>query len=123
MTRALLSAVVVIPVAILIAPAETFAHRLDEYLQAARVSLGHGRIGIEIDLTPGASIAAGIITLLDRDRDGRISPSEAQAYGEDVLSDLLIEFDGVPVPATLTRVERPSVGEMRDGLGASDCRP
>jgi hypothetical protein len=118
MTRALLSAVVVIPIAILIAPAETFAHRLDEYLQAARVSLGPGRIGIEIDLTPGASIASDIIILLDRDRDGRISALEAQAYGEGVLADLVVEFDGVPAPATLTRVELPSVGEMRDGLGA-----
>ncbi len=114
MTRALLSAVVVI----LIAPAETSAHRLDEYLQAMRVSLERGRISIEIDLTPGAIIASGIITLLDRDRDGQISPLEAQAYGEDVLSDLIVEFDGVPVAVVLTRVELPPLDGMRHGLGA-----
>jgi len=112
--RALLSAVIVI----LIAPAETFAHRLDEYLQAARVSLGPGRISIEIDLTPGTSIASGIITLLDRNSDGRISQLEAQAYGEEVLSDLVVGFDGVPVPVTLNRVEIPPLDDMRHGLGA-----
>ena len=114
MTRALLSAVIVI----LIASAEASAHRLDEYLQASRVSLGLGRISVEIDLTPGASIALGIITLLDRDRDGLISPLEATAYGEDVLSDVVVEFDGLPVPLTLARVEVPPVDDMRQGFGA-----
>lgn len=114
MTRTLLSGVAVI----LIAQADMSAHRLDEYLQATRVSLERGRIGIEIDLTPGANIASGIIALLDRDRDGRISPLEAQAYGEAVLSDLIVEVDAVPVPVALARVEVPPLDDMREGLGA-----
>jgi len=60
----------------------------------------------------------GIITLLDRDRDGLISPLEATAYGEDVLSDVVVEFDGLPVPLTLARVEVPPVDDMRQGFGA-----
>jgi hypothetical protein len=114
MTRALLSAVVVL----LIAPADTSAHRLDEYLQATRVSLERGRIGIEIDLTPGANIASGIIELLDRDSDGRISPLEAQAYGEAVLADLIVGLDAVPVRVALARAELPRLDDMREGLGA-----
>ena len=113
MSRAFLSAMFVL----VIGP-ESFAHRLDEYLQTARVSLERGRIGIEIDLTPGASIATAIIMRLDRNGDGRISPLEARAYGEDVLSDLIVEFDGAPVRVTLTRVEVPSLADMHEGLGA-----
>ena len=63
-------------------PAESAAHRLDEYLQAARVSLARDRIALEVDLTPGANIAPAIVALLDRDGDGTISPIEAEAYGQ-----------------------------------------
>ena len=38
--------------------ADTAAHRLDEYLQATRLSLARNQITLEIDLTPGANIAA-----------------------------------------------------------------
>ena len=33
-------------------PAPAGAHRLDEYLQATRVSIDLDRVGLEIDLTP-----------------------------------------------------------------------
>ncbi len=98
-------------------PAEPAAHRLDEYLQAARVSLARDRITLELDLTPGVTIASAIVPLLDRDGDSTISPVEAGAYGQSVLADLVVELDGRPVALTLTRVETPSIGEMRDGSG------
>ena len=99
-------------------PASLAGHRLDEYLQAARVSVARDRLTVEIDLTPGASIASDIIATLDRDADGTIVPLEAQAYGQSVLSDLTLELDGRPIAMTLTRIEVPSAGEMRDGMGA-----
>jgi hypothetical protein len=98
------------------------AHRLDEYLQAARVSLAHTRVELEIDLTPGASVADGIIALIDRDGDTRISPPEAERYGRDVLADMVLELDGRSVTLTLDRVEAPSLEEMRHGLGAIQVR-
>jgi hypothetical protein len=103
-------------------PAESSAHRLDEYLQAARVSLARDRIELEVDLTPGANIASAIVALLDRDGDNTISPVEARAYGQVVLSDLVLELDDRPVALTLTRVEIPSIDEMRDGLGTIQLR-
>ncbi len=56
------------------------AHRLDEYLQATRLSVALDRIELEIDLTPGVSIAERIVTAIDTDRDGRFSPAESDAY-------------------------------------------
>jgi hypothetical protein len=106
----------------LVMPAKPSAHRLDEYLQATRLSFARDRIILEVDLTPGVSIAPAIVTLLDRDGDQRISPIEAGAYGQGVLSDLVVELDGRAVRLTLTRVEAPSIGEMRDGSGTIQVR-
>jgi hypothetical protein len=98
------------------------AHRLDEYLQAARVSLEHTRVALEVDLTPGANVADGIIALIDRDGDSKISPLEAESYGRDVLGDIVLELDGRPVALTLSHVEVPSIDDMRHGLGAIQLR-
>jgi hypothetical protein len=99
-------------------PVAPSAHRLDEYLQASRVSLARDQVAIEIDLTPGASIAARVVALVDRDGDGRISPLEAETYGRAVVRDVLLEVDGRALPLTLTRVEASSIAEMSDGLGS-----
>lgn len=118
MTRVFVAAIVFT----LAMPAESAAHRLDEYLQAARVSLARDRVTLEVDLTPGATIASDIVTLLDRDGDETISPIEAGAYGQVVLTDLVLELDGRSVPMTLTRVETPSLDDMRDGIGTIQIR-
>jgi hypothetical protein len=98
------------------------AHRLDEYLQAARVSLAQTRVDLEIDLTPGASVAEGIISLIDRDGDERISPLEVERYGREVLADVVLELDGRAIALTLNHVEAPPLEEMRHGLGAIQLR-
>ena len=99
-------------------PATPAAHRLDEYLQASRVSVARDRIALEVDLTPGANIASDVIASLDRDGDAAISPIEAQSYGQSVLADLAVELDGRPVSLTLTRVEISTIAELREGMGA-----
>ena len=108
--------------ALLALPAPCLAHRLDEYLQATRIALARDRIDIEIDATPGALMAGDIMSWLDLDADGHISPREAEAYGQAVLRDAQLDLDGVPLLLTLTRVEVPSVGEMRDGVGTIQIR-
>jgi hypothetical protein len=107
---------------LLVLSASPSAHRLDEYLQAARVSLAHTRVDLEIDLTPGASVADGIISLIDRDGDKRVSPEEAAQYGRDVLADVVLEIDGRPIALTLNHVEAPPLEEMRHGLGTIQVR-
>jgi hypothetical protein len=98
-------------------PARSSAHELDEYLQAARVSLSRSHVVCDIDLTPGADVVSPILSLVDRDGDRLVSPQEAEAYGRAVLLDVTFELDGRAVPLTLTRVEVPPVGEMNAGVG------
>jgi hypothetical protein len=93
------------------------AHRLDEYLQAARVAVTPTSVVVYLDLTPGVTLAADIIGRLDGDGDGRVSPVEAEAYGRAVVADLEARLDGAPLPLALGRVEVPTTGEMRDGVG------
>jgi hypothetical protein len=114
--------VVAAVVCLIAAPAELAAHRLDEYLQAARLSVGRNEIGLEVDMTPGVNVAEAIVALLDRDDDGAISPDEAGAYGEGVLRDLVLELDGRAVALTLTRVEIPPRDDLMDGLGTIQLR-
>jgi hypothetical protein len=93
------------------------AHRLDEYLQAARVAVASAGIVVHLDLTPGVSVAADVIALLDGNQDRRVSPLEAEAYGRVVLADVSARLDGEALGLTLVRVEVPTAGEMRDGVG------
>jgi hypothetical protein len=117
--RTLSAAVIVF---VLATPGESAAHRLDEYLQAARVSLDRERVMLEVDLTPGASVAPAVIAMIDLDGDGAISPAEAAAYGQTALGDLVLDLDGRSVSMTLTRAEVPSIGEMLAGAGAIQLR-
>lgn len=103
-------------------PAGSTAHQVDEYLQATRVSLARNRILLEIDLTPGATIASDVIARLDRDSDNTISPIEAAAYGQLVVRDLILKVDERPVAMTLAHVEIASLDALRRGIGAIQLR-
>jgi len=98
------------------------AHQLDEYLQAARLSLSHGRVALELDLTPGVTIAPTIIGAIDSNADRTISPLEARAYAASVLSEITVTLDGRPVAVALERVEVPPNEELRHGIGTIQLR-
>ena len=98
-------------------PVRTVAHQLDEYLQAARIAFARDRIVLEIDLTPGANIAGEIVAALDSDGNGVVQPLEARVYGQAVVGDFDLSFDGQPVHLTLEAIEVPAVAEMRRGVG------
>ncbi|MEO7156530.1 MAG: hypothetical protein ABI039_03145 [Vicinamibacterales bacterium] len=118
MTRVAAAAIVLS----MMGPAAVTAHGLDEYLQAARVSFDRSALTLEIDLAPGVNVAGDIIRLIDRDGDLAVSPAEAELYGRRVLSDVSLTLDGNPLIMTLTRIEVPATGEMRDGLGTVQLR-
>jgi hypothetical protein len=111
-TRAL-----VLAIALALAPAAAAAHALDEYVQATRVWLSPRDVALELDLTPGTNVAASILAMIDRNRDGLVSPDEAAAYGARVLAEITVALDGRPVTMTLTRADVPPVGVMREGMG------
>src|SRR5262245_61337231 len=67
------------------------AHRLDEYLQAARIGIDPGRVQLELDLTPGVAVAGKVIGDIDRDRDGVLSADEKRAYAAQVFGALAMD--------------------------------
>jgi len=97
-------------------------HQLDEYLQATRVSIARDRVTLEIDLTPGVTIAPAIVETLDANADNIFVPSEAGAYGRAMLSDVVVTFDGRPVVMALTQIEVPTIDAMRHGMGTIHLR-
>lgn len=98
-------------------PSAVLAHRLDEYLQATRLSLATDRIVLKLDLTPGADVASMIFASIDTDRDGRIAAAEGDAYANRVLEEVVVEVDGNRRRMDLVSDEFPSLQEMSAGIG------
>jgi hypothetical protein len=98
------------------APAAS-AHRLDQYLQATRLSLAANQIGVEIDLTPGVDVAQMIFALINTDHDGRISASEGGKYANQIVRETTLEIDGNRSKLALLKYEFPSFQEMSAGEG------
>jgi hypothetical protein len=107
---------VVCALAVALTPALN-AHRLDEYLQAARIAVSTEQLVIDLDLTPGAAIAESVVSAIDRNRDGRASPEEQRAYALLVLNSTSLAVDGQPGALTLLRAEVPDLSALRAGLG------
>jgi nickel/cobalt transporter (NicO) family protein len=98
-------------------PAPSMAHRLDEYLQASRLSVDRDGVTLEIDLTPGVSVAPQVLALLDTNRDGQLSVTEGAAYANQVLNSVSLSIDGKPVVLILTGEQFPQLNEMTLGTG------
>lgn len=94
------------------------AHVLDEYVEAAQITLAPNGARVELRLVPGVEVADRIFALIDVDGDGQISAAEEQAYARRVLQDIALEVDGRRAPLALTGVEFPSRREMNEGTGA-----
>jgi len=98
-------------------PAPAGAHRLDEYLQATRLSIEGDRVGVEIDLTAGESIASEVFGWIDTNGDGHISSDEGDAYARTMLHAVALSIDGRSEAVTLVDDRFPGLDEMRLGLG------
>ncbi len=98
------------------------AHRLDEYLQATRLSVETDRVDVEIDLTPGAAIADKALGWIDTDGDGRISDAEAEAYAKEMLRSVTLKIDGRPAAVDLVRSSFPDWSDVRLGVGTIRLR-
>ena len=103
-------------------PTPVGAHRLDEYLQATRVAIERDRVNVDIDLTPGISIARQVATWIDVNSDGEIAPAESLAYGRQVLGSLMLSVDGAVMPLNVLETKAPTIGEMTMGVGTLRVR-
>jgi hypothetical protein len=93
------------------------AHRLDEYLQAARLAVDISRVELQLELTPGVAVADAIISDLDRDRDGHLSTTEQSAYMSRVFDDLTLAADGRTLRVRVIDSSFPDLSTLRAGEG------
>ena len=109
----------VVLVALMLAawPKPAGAHRLDEYLQATRVSLEMDRVVLDIDLTPGVSVAESLVAAIDIDGTRKVSAAEGDAYARQVLQSVSLAVDGHVTPLTLLSAEVPAIPDMLGGTG------
>jgi hypothetical protein len=108
--------------AVLLVSSDASAHRLDEYLQAARIDVESGRVELDLNLTAGAAVADAIIADIDRDGDGSLSSHERQSYAARVVSAIQLEVDEHPIAARLVAASFPEVEPMRRGEGTIRIR-
>ena len=98
------------------------AHRLDEYLQAARIAIEPDRVDIELDLTPGADVARRLVSEIDRNRDGILGRDETRAYSSNVLRDVGLQVDGRLQALGVIDCQFPGVDAMMKGEGTIQLR-
>lgn len=94
-----------------------FAHRLDEYLQVATISIAKDRVRTTMFLNPGVAVFRRVIALLDPNGDGIVSGAEQKAYAERVRHDLSLSVDGAPLKLRIVAYTFPKVEELKKGLG------
>jgi hypothetical protein len=96
---------------------QAWAHRLDEYLQAVRVSVVTNSIGLSIELTPGVAVADQVLAVVDKDRDGRVSEAEVAAYAQRVVEEIHVGLDENVLALTLTDTSFPTLESVKKGMG------
>jgi len=111
----------VMAIAVLLALAATASrvsgHRLDEYLQAALISVEKDGVEVTLRMIPGVAVTPAVLASMDTNGDGVLSEHEQRAYAERVLRDLSLTIDGQPLTPRLAGLKFPEITEMKEGLG------
>jgi hypothetical protein len=98
------------------------AHRLDEALQATRISIDRERLRLELDVTAGVSIAPRLFASIDTDHDGRLSLAERNEHAREIVHGLDLTIDGTPAAIVLNESTFPELPEMSLGVGTIRVR-
>jgi len=103
--------------ALLVFASPLHAHRLDEYLQATLVEIEPTEVHLQINLTPGVQVAEQVLSAIDTDHDGAISPSEATAYAGLLKREMVVRLDERAVELKMVACNVPPAEELRSGWG------
>jgi hypothetical protein len=95
----------------------SFAHRLDEYLQATIISVEEKQVQLSMRLIPGVAVSGAVLAEIDANRDGVISEAEGRSYAERVLHDLSLSLDGHRLSPRLVSATFPRIEDMKEGVG------
>jgi HupE / UreJ protein len=95
----------------------SFAHRLDEYLQATMISVEENQVQLSMRLIPGVAVSGVVLTDIDANRDGVISEEEGHAYAERVLHETSLSLDGRRLSPRLVSATFPRIDDMKEGVG------
>jgi hypothetical protein len=95
----------------------SFAHRLDEYLQATIISVEEQQVQLSMRLIPGVAVSGAVLAEIDSNRDGVISDAEGGAYAERVLRELSLILDGRRLSPRVVSATFPRIEDMREGVG------
>jgi hypothetical protein len=98
-------------------PAAASAHRLDEYLEAAILSVESGRVDGSMRLVPGVAVAPAVTSSIDANHDGLLSDAEQQAYILRVLKDVSLSAGGQPLQLGVVSADFPPIDAMKQGVG------
>lgn len=102
---------------LLLSSSATFAHRLNEYLQATTISLSHDKVLLELRLTPGTDVALKVLKNIDKNSDSQISAAEQRAYLFKVSHDFSLILDGRQIALQPVSFTFPTADEMKKGVG------
>ena len=95
----------------------TFAHRLDEYLQATTIAVEKDHVVLQLHLTPGVAVTRKVLAELDTNRDEAVTDAERKDYALRVSHDLSLKIDGEIPNLRLVASSFPQAAEMTKGTG------
>jgi hypothetical protein len=101
----------------LVLQAPAFAHEVDEYVQAALISLERDHLDVQLRLVAGAEVFARLFASIDINRDGAVSEAEKQTYAHAVVRDLAFTLNGQRAAAEIVSIAFPPVDLMKEGVG------
>jgi hypothetical protein len=95
----------------------TFAHEVDEYLQAALIAPERDHIDVQLRLTPGAAVFAKVFAAIDTNEDAELSDQEKSTYAQRVVHDLAFTLNGQSLTPQIVSAAFPTMDAMKEGLG------
>lgn len=108
--------------AVVLSGASPSAHRMDAYLQAARIGIEPSQVELQLDLTPGIAVFDSVIAALDGNRDGIVSEVEKNGYVSAVMRSVTLALDGKPLPLSTSTATFPEIDALRQGQGIIELR-